>query len=71
MTDAHDRPNPGPGSLILSLLQLGSDPLENVLHQLGGNFGAVAASCRDLLHAALRSGRASLRLDASKADLAW
>ena len=70
MPNDHDPPPPGLGS-PLSLLQLGSDPIENVLHQLGGDFGAIAASCRDLLHAALRSGRASLRLDASEADLAW
>ena len=70
MTDDRDGPPLGHGS-PLSLLQLGSDPLENVLHQLGNGFGAIAASCRDLLLAVLRSGRASLRLDASKADLAW
>ena len=65
-----DRPPVGPGS-PLSLLQLGSDPIENVLRLLSGDLGAVAASCRALLHAVLRSGRVSLRLDASKADLAW
>ena len=70
MTDYHDRPPSGLGS-PLSLLQLGSDPIDNVLLGLGGDHGAVAASCRDLLRAVLRSGRTSLRLDASKADLAW
>ena len=70
MADDRDWPPPEPSS-PLSLLQLGSDPIENVLCRLGGDFGAVAASCRDLLHAVLQSGRASLRLDASKANLAW
>ena len=70
MPNDHDPPPPGPGS-PLSLLQLGSDPIENVLLGLGCDFGAVTASCRDLLRAVLRSGRASLRLDTSEADLAW
>ena len=70
MTEVRGQPAPGPRA-PLSLLQLGSDPIENVLCELGGDFGAVAASCKDLLHAALRSGHASLRLDTNKADLAW
>ena len=57
--------------IAAGLLRLGTDPLENVLLWLGDDFSAVAASCKSLLHAALRSGRASLRLDASKADVAW
>ena len=70
MADDRDLSPPGTGA-PLSLLNLGSDPIENVLCRLGGDFGAVAASCRELLHVALRSGHASLRLDTSKADLAW
>ena len=64
MAGGRDLANPG-------ILQLGSDPIENVLRRLGGDFGAVTASCRELLHAALRSGGAPLRLNASEADLAW
>ena len=68
MSYDHDSPRP---RAPLNLLQLGSDPIDNVLLGLGGDFGAIAASCRDLLRAVLRSGRTSLRLDTSEADLAW
>ena len=63
------------------LLQLPWGPISIVLmHFTGkqgesGDFYRVAASCKHLLHVALSLAniccKVSLRLDASKADLAW
>ena len=53
------------------LHHLGPDLMSAILRPLGGDLHGSAASCKDLLFAALGSGSAALRLDASKADLAW
>ena len=59
------------------LLQLPWGPISIVLmHFTGkqgesGDFYRAAASCKHLLHVALSTANVSLRLDASKADLAW
>ena len=60
------------------LLQLPWGPISSVLMRFtgrqqgqGGDFYRAAASCKHLLHVALSLKNVSLRLNVSKADLAW
>ena len=58
------------------LLQLPWGPISSVVQFTGKqgescDFYRAAASCKQLLHVALSTTNVSLRLDVSKADLAW